>query len=219
MNKLRFFLKLTICILLFIISMSCSKGFGPSFDYKEEELIKLSNFVSNPELEYKCLGSYSYKGDTIITDFYIDHDKYQLTIIKFDSINANANFKINKNKSFKYVNSVYTILSGDNYELKYNLSELSKLGEKSSIHFSSDGNIKQFINNDSIKIFNVHYNKFTLYFNDLPDVRMYNESIEQQQLVSEIAFYRDRNNLFFLMLTPSYNTKINDGDILKYLKY
>ncbi|QEE50315.1 hypothetical protein FUA48_12225 [Flavobacterium alkalisoli] len=191
------------------------------FDYNsEQDVIGIKRFFKKESFQYQLLGSYSYNGKGIIGDYIID-DKYKLHIIKISEADRKCELIIERNKGFNSSNSSYNILEGGYYELKYNLAGLSKIKEKNSIHFSSNGEMEKIFSNDTLSVYSTEYNYLTTYFNDKPNVRMYVEEKKSGKLRSDIAFFRKDDSVYLLIFSPVYSSTsapiMNPGDIMQYI--
>lgn len=212
-------MKYSFIIIILLLCYSCQKV--EFFDYTEKELVDVKKFLKKNDFKNISLGTYLYKSDTILSNYIID-DKYKLEIIKFNNLTDNCKISIKDNIPFETITSSYTIIEAENYDLHYNLNGLSKVKEIKFLNFSSDGDIRNFISNDTIQVYNTTYEYLTIYPNNLRDIRiyiqkMYTVNLKKKQICSDFAFYRKDNDIYFLLLTSTTSEDVKAGTLLNYL--
>ncbi|WP_123912087.1 MULTISPECIES: hypothetical protein [unclassified Flavobacterium] len=168
--------------------------------------------------DYHCIGSYTIKKDTVVSQFEIQ-SKYSLVVIKLKNVSTNCKFN-----SCLYSNyptpGYFTIVDESLYEVKLSPSLFNENYKISKIDFISDSEIKYEMNNDSIKSFSLDFNKYAIKINDEDSKVIYGE-IEYyglNKLNANVLFYNVEDLTYIFIMTPmKENIPLNKNVLYDYV--
>ncbi|KUJ63928.1 hypothetical protein AR687_01715 [Flavobacteriaceae bacterium CRH] len=193
-------MKIISIILLVLILFSCKK-----YVIKDE-----INFAPNKSLKFKklsfkndvCIGSYTIRKDTIISQFQVE-SKYSLFVIKLRNVSNNFNFKDHVSNSYPTPGYFSTINEGL-YEVNLSPGVFEDSYNINQIDFFSDSAIQYQINNDTIKSFNVNFNKYAIKINNQESKIIYSkiEYYELKNLSANFLIYKEDHDIYVFIMTP-----------------
>ncbi len=196
----------SICILLLIVCvLSCKKQAIPAFDddlsFVPEKTMKINNLTLEKNNSI-CNGSYTLKNEYVVSQFEIQ-SKYSLIVTKLQ--NCSSNFTFNAYESPNYPTSGYfSIVNEGLYEVKMSPKIFDAKEKINTIDFFSDKKITYQVNTDSIKSFNLNFNKFVIKVNNDNNKVLYGdiEYYGLQDLDAEVLLYKHQNEVYLFIMTP-----------------
>ncbi|PXY39913.1 hypothetical protein DMB65_15460 [Flavobacterium cheongpyeongense] len=210
-----------ICvILLVVLFLGCKKQIIKN----EMNLMNEMNFVPNKSIKIKnllpfkkdnvCIGSYTIKNDSIVSQFEIQ-SKYSLIVIKLKNISKNYTF--NHHQSNNYPTSGYfSTIDEGLYEVNLSTEVFKDAHKINRIDFFSDKEVNYQVNNDTIKSFDLNFNKYVIKINS-EDTKVIYSKIEYYGLKSlnaNVLFYTVENEGYIFIMTPLKKDISLDKNIL-----
>ncbi len=177
------------------------------------EGIKITKIVNANDENLKCVGSYTYEKDTIITQ-YKYQSKYSLLVMKLNNIDKNLKFKYSiepkmNDKGF------YSVFNENGFEVFYNLNINPKI-KINSINFNADKTLEQVISNDTIKSFYSTFNEFSIKTNTSSEKVIYGNTdyFNKDFAFSNFLFYKVKDKMYIFIMSSFDENKAIEKNIL-----
>lgn len=201
-------MKIIYVILLLLIFLGCKKNIVE----KEMNLMNEMNFVANKSIKIKNLlpfkndhvniGTYVLKNDSIISQYEIQ-SKYSLIVIKLENVSKNYTF--NDHQSVNYPTPGYfSTIDEGLYEVNLSPGLFKEEYKVTTIDFFSDNKINYQVNHDTVKSFNVNFNKFVIKINNQEDKVIYSkaEYYGLKNINANILLYQIEDEVYLFIMTP-----------------
>jgi len=207
-------MKIICVILLIVLTISCKKYIiNDDLTFIPEKSINIKN-ITLLKKNAVCIGSYTLGSDTVVSQFKIQA-KYSLITIKLGNFSSTSTFK-NYEKSDYAPSGYFSIVDEGLFEVKTSPKIFDVKEKVNSIDFFSDKKINYQINNDSIKNFNLNFNKFVLKVNNDDNKVLYSniEYYGLKNLDAEILLYKSENIGYLFIMTPAKENILLEKDFL-----
>jgi hypothetical protein len=216
----KFNMKIICVLLLLLIFLGCKKNLVE----KEMNLMTKMNFAPTKSIKIKnllpfkkdhvCIGTYTLKNDSIISQYEIE-SKYSLMVIKLK--NVSKNFTFNNQQSTNYPTPGYfSTINEGLYEVNLSSEVFKDNYQINRIDFFSDKEINYQINNDTIKSFDLNFNKFVIKINN-QDAKVIYSQIEYYGLKymnANILLYQTEHEAYIFIMTPLKKNVLMDKNKL-----
>ncbi|MWB93636.1 hypothetical protein GON26_04640 [Flavobacterium sp. GA093] len=175
--------------------------------------MKIKN-VSTFKDDNVCIGSYAIKNDTVVSQYEMQL-KYSLIVIKLKNVSKNCSF--NHHQSANYSTPGYfSIVNEGLYEVNLSPEVFNDDYKINSIDFFSDSKINYQVNNDTIKSFDLNFNKYTIKINN-QDTKLIYSKVEYyglKNLNANVLFYKIEDETYVYIMTPLKKNILLDKNIL-----
>lgn len=164
--------------------------------------------------DYTCMGSYTIRKDSVISQFKVE-SKYSMFVIKLKNVANNFKFMNHVLADFPTLGYFSTINEGL-FEVNINPGVFEESQQINQIDFFSDTEINYQINNDTIKSFNVNFNKFAIKINSLESKVIYSqiEYYGLKSLNANFLLYKEEQDVYVFIMTPMKENIILEKDTL-----
>lgn len=200
-----------ICIILImILSYSCKDNVrNHDLDFVPQKVMNIKN-ITLLKNNTAAIGSYRLAEDTVVSQCKIQSE-YSLVVIKLGNVSPSLIFK-NQENADSNTSGYFSIVDEGLYEIKINPFIFNTEEKINAIHFFSDKKIRYQINNDSVKSFDLNFNKFIIKINNNDNKILYGnvEYYGLKNLDAQIVFYQSKSKGYFFIMTP-----IKEGTVLK----
>jgi len=201
-------MKIIFAVVVFLLFLGCKKHIIEN----EMNLMNEMNFVPNTSIkiknlipfkkDYVSIGSYTINKDSIISQFEIQ-SKYSLIAIKLKNVSKNCTF--NHHQSTNYPTSGYfSTIDEGLYEVNLSPEVFKDNYKINQIDFFSDKEIIYQVNNDTVKSFDMNFNKYVIKINN-QDTKVIYSKVEYyglKNLNANILFYQIENETYIFIMTP-----------------
>ncbi|MBF4516100.1 hypothetical protein IRZ71_07090 [Flavobacterium sp. ANB] len=162
----------------------------------------------------RCIGSYTIGKETIISQFEVK-SKYSLFVVKLRNVSNNFKFKDHVSNNYSTPGYFSTINEGL-YEVNLNPGIFEDNYKISQIDFFSDSAIEYQINNDTIKSFNVDFNKYVIKINNQESKVIYSqiEYYGLKSLKANFLIYKEDQKIYLFIMTPKKENIILEKNTL-----
>ncbi|MFD2941814.1 hypothetical protein [Flavobacterium notoginsengisoli] len=207
-------MKIFCLILILVFAFSCKKYVIPDdLTFVPQKSMNI-NGISLVKNNAVCIGSYTSQKDTVVSQYNIQ-SKYSLIAVKLGNTAPFSNFKNYENGDYS-IPGYFSIVNQGLYEVKVSPKIFDGKEKITSIDFYSDKKIIYQINNDSIKSFDLNFNKFTLKINNDGNKVLYSniEYYGLKSLDAQILLYKSENQSYLFIMTPAKENILLEKDFL-----
>lgn len=201
-----------ICFLLIALCfMGCVKNsFKDDLTFVPEKSMNIQGLDLKKKTSL-CIGSYTSGNDLVISKYKLQA-KYSLFVVKLKNVSQNCSFN-NYQKPEYSTPGYFATVDESLYEVNLSPQIFGTNDKITQIDFIADQKIIYHIDTDSIKSFDVKFNKLVIKINDDADKVIYGkiEYYGLKSLDAQILFYRVKDKSYLFMMTP-----IKTGTVLEH---